>query len=133
MYKERYKTAKFIDFVNFKVRKSFLSMTIHYHWHSYSESLCSFSKFSISWSSTSTASVSDDSVSLDSFSTIFLLQANLLYTEFITTAGNIRFQNLLNNNPAALSKRSIAADDTGTANTTFASAFSSGNLCSFFQ
>ena len=31
MYIERYKTTKFIDFVNFKVRKSCLSMTIHYH------------------------------------------------------------------------------------------------------
>ena len=133
MYKERYKTAKFIDFVNFKVQKSCLSMTIHYHWHSYSESLCSFSKFSISCSLTSTASDTDDSVTSDSFSTIFLLHANLLYTEFITTAGNVRFHNLLNNNPAALNKRSTAADDTGTANTTFAPAFSSGNLCSFFQ
>ena len=93
MYKERYKTAKFIDFVNFKVQKSCLSMTIHYHWHSYSESLCSFSKFSISCSLTSTASDSGSG----SFSTIFLLQANLLYTEFITTAGNVRFRNLLNN------------------------------------
>ena len=128
MYKERYKTAKFIDFVDLKVQKSCLSMTIHYHWHSYSESLCSFRKFSISCSLTSTASDSGSG----SFSTIFLLQANLLYTEFITTAGNVRFRNLLNNIPAALNKRSTAADDTGTANTTFAPAFSSGNLCSFF-
>ncbi|CAK8695447.1 unnamed protein product [Clavelina lepadiformis] len=49
MYKERYKTTKFNDFVNFKVQKSCLSMTIYYHWYSYSESLCSFSKFSMPW------------------------------------------------------------------------------------
>ena len=62
-----------------------------------------------------------------------MLHATLMYTEFITRAGNIRFRSLLNNNPAALNKRSTAADDTGMVKTIFAPAVSSGNLCSFFQ
>jgi len=45
----------------------------------------------------------------------------------------MRFRNLLNNNPAALNKRSTAADDTDMAKTILALVFSSGNLCSFFQ
>ena len=31
MYKKKYKTTKFIYFVKFKVQKSCLSMTIHFH------------------------------------------------------------------------------------------------------
>ena len=34
-----------------------------------------------------------------------------MYTELTTRAGNIRFRNLLNNNLAALNKRSSAATD----------------------
>ena len=82
------------------------------------ESLCSFSRLSISYSSI----VSNQLIQiiLEHFHNSRLTCKSHIYTEFITRAGDIRFRNLLNNNPAALNKRSTAADDNGMAKTILA-------------